>query len=555
MDNFKTIFGVKDNIQALRNKVLELAIQGKLVEQDPNDEPASELIRKIQVERTQLVKEGKIKKQKSLNLIEEDEITFEIPENWEWVRLREICYKIVDGSHNPPKGIEGDGYPMLSAININKTIDFDKPSRLISSEDFKREHSRTNIGRNDVLLTIVGTIGRAVVVDTDELFTLQRSVAAIKTGINPYYLLYLLLSPFFYNQMYEEAKGTAQVGIYLGTLNNLKIPVPPIVEQDRIVNKIESLMSGIDKLEKFLQKKEHLIELLPKAVVEAIGSCKTGEALKEQLQFVIENFKTVFQTPDSMQELRNVVLQLAIEGKLVPQDSKDEPASVLIGKIKAERDELIKEGKLKKQKPIKSINETDMLEIPESWEIEKLGNVFEIQRGSSPRPKGSPLYFEKNKTEFHWITIWDITNNSKENKLVDTKEYLTLEGSKHSRYVEEGEIIIAVSGSTVGKTSILGIDGYIYDGLAVVKGLNKFLVFRDYLFLFLQSWKNKINNMSEGSAFPNINTDKLNNLLITIPPEAEQHRIVQKVESIMALIDQIEAELMHKDDLVKKLAI
>lgn len=548
IDNFETIFGVKDNIQELRNKVLELAIRGKLVEQDQSDEPASELIKKIQVERAQLVKDGKFGKQKPHKPIEKDEIPFEIPENWEWSRLGTLACLIMgqspDGNSvtdSPENGIE---FHQGKTNFGNKILN---PSGKYTSDPKK------NCPKDSLLISVRAPVGTLNYSDRE--ICIGRGLSAI-IPLNGILLDYLYSSvTALQGWLVEQSTGTTFKAITGEVLSSLLIPIPPFIEQQRIVSKIESLMSEIDKLEKSLKKKEHLVELLPKVVVEAIGSCKTGEELKEQLEFVIENFKIIFQTPGSMQELRNVVLQLAIEGKLVPQDPKDEPASVLIGKIKAERDELIKEGKLKKQKPIKSINETDMLEIPESWEIEKLGNVFEIQRGSSPRPKGSPLYFEKNKTEFHWITIWDITNNSKENKLVDTKEYLTLEGSKHSRYVEEGEIIIAVSGSTVGKTSILGIDGYIYDGLAVVKGLNKFLVFRDYLFLFLQSWKNKINNMSEGSAFPNINTDKLNNLLITIPPEAEQHRIVQKVESIMALIDQIEAELMHKDDLVKKLAV
>ena len=543
IDNFETIFGVKDNIQELRNKVLELAIHGKLVEQDPNDEPASELIRKIRIERDRLVKEGKIKKRKPLKLIEESEIPFEIPENWKWVRLGEICYKIVDGSHNPPKGIEGDGYPMLSAININKTIDFDKPSRLISSKDFKREHNRTNIGRNDVLLTIVGTIGRAVVVDIDELFTLQRSVAAIKTGISPYYLQYLLLSPSFYNQMYEEAKGTAQVGIYLGTLNSLKIPVPPIAEQYRIVTKIESLMTEIDKLEETLQKKEHLKELLPKAVVEAIGSCKTGEELKEQLQFVIENFRTVFQTPNSMQELRNVVLQLAIEGKIVPQDGADEPASVLIKKIHAEKDELIKEGKLKKQKPHKAIEKDEIpFEIPESWKWMRLGEIANLIMGQSP--DGSMVTENaKNGIEFH------------QGKTNFGTKILNISG----KYTSAPKKICPKDSLLISVRAPVGTLNYTNREICIGRGLSALIPFKeiqtDYLYSAVTALEGWLVENSTGTTFKAITGEVLSSLLLPVPPYKEQVRIVEKIESIMSLIDQMEDQLNSKDELVKKLAV
>lgn len=244
--------GLLKTIKLTREKVLEEAIKGKLVEQDPEDESASILLEKIAEEKDRLVAEKVIKNSKPLPEITEDEIPFEIPENWEWVRLGVVSYKLTDGSHNPPKGIDGAGYPMLSAVNIDKIIDFNKPTRIISEEDFKKEHSRTNIEKYDILLTIVGSIGRAVVVESEELFALQRSVAVLKTGMNPYYLKYTLISKFFYDQMYSNAKGTAQLGIYLGKLSELIMPLPPLAEQRRIVQKVDAIMELCDNLEEQL---------------------------------------------------------------------------------------------------------------------------------------------------------------------------------------------------------------------------------------------------------------------------------------------------------------
>jgi type I restriction enzyme S subunit len=222
-----------ETIELTRNKVLQDAIQGKLVEQDPNDEPASELLKKIEAEKKKLYKEGKIRKPKKLPPIKDEEKPFEIPESWEWVRLGNICYKLTDGSHNPPKGIDGRGYPMISAVNINKKIDFTKPSRIISKKDFEKEHRRTNISKNDILLTTVGTIGRTIVVETNKQFTVQRSVAVVNTGLYPHYVKLFFNSPFFYNQMINNAKGTAQLGIYLGKLSNLIVCCSPLEEQKK----------------------------------------------------------------------------------------------------------------------------------------------------------------------------------------------------------------------------------------------------------------------------------------------------------------------------------
>lgn len=550
VDNFKTIFGVKNNIQRLRNKVLELAIQGKLVEQDPNDEPASELVMKIKCQKDAMIKEGKIKKEKSLPMIKEDEISLDIPDNWDWVRLGEVCFKVVDGSHNPPPGINGEGYPMLSAININKTIDFSKPSRIISKSDFEIENNRTNIQRNDVLLTIVGTIGRAVVVNTDEKFTLQRSVAVLKPAIIPDYLKNLLLSPFCYNLMYENAKGTAQLGIYLGKLSNLVLPIPPINEQYRIVSRIEILMSEIDKLEEALQKKELLMDMLPKAVVNAVGNCQSGDELKEQLQLVIKHFNTLFQTPDSMQELRNVILQLSIEGKLLPQDVNDEPALELVKLIKADKAKLVKEGKIKKEKPLPKIDDDEIpFEIPKSWEWERAGNICNrINYGYT----ASAIYHD---TGTKLLRITDIQNGKVD---WDKVPYCEIEENKVEQYLlNENDVVIARTGGTIGKSFLIrNVDKQAVYASYLIRMIPNKQIDPNYYYLLVNTplyWVQLLDG-ARGGAQPNVNSQTLAKLILPLPPIQEQHRIVEKVEYLMKIIDQIEDKLKRKTELLEKMA-
>lgn len=252
--------------EQLKKSVLQAAIQGKLTEQDPNDEPAFALIERIKAEKNRLIAEKKLKKPKSIseivmrdNLPYEikdgverciaDEVPFDIPENWCWVRLENITAKITDGSHNPPPN-RGSGIPILSAANIfNHQIQYNSASRWVSESDWNFENKRTEIELNDVLITIVGTIGRTAIVRSNDKFALQRSVAVLKPiYIYSDYLSYILQSPYVIDFMNSNSKGTAQKGIYLNTLKTLLLPLPPINEQHRIVQKIELLFSELEKL-------------------------------------------------------------------------------------------------------------------------------------------------------------------------------------------------------------------------------------------------------------------------------------------------------------------
>ena len=232
----------------LRAALLQAAVQGELNER--TDENARDLFAAIQAEKAALQKAGKLKKDKPLAAISEEEIPFAIPENWGWVRLGEISSKITDGSHNPPPK-RVSGIPILSAANIfEQKIQFSSANRWISYEEWEIENKRTSIDPNDVLLTIVGTIGRTAVVEDDTKFALQRSVAVIKPIlISSIYLSYLLQSPFLLEIMTLVSKGTAQKGIYLNSLKDLPIPLPPLSEQQQIVAKLETLLAEIDTLE------------------------------------------------------------------------------------------------------------------------------------------------------------------------------------------------------------------------------------------------------------------------------------------------------------------
>ena len=254
-----------------------------------------------------------------------------------------------------------------------------------------------------------------------------------------------------------------------------------------------------------------------------------------------------------VKKLRQQLLQDAVQGKLVEQNKKDEPASELLKKIKAEKEKLIAEKKIKKEKELPPIKPEEIpFVIPKNWMWCRLGEITDIQRGSSPRPKGDSRYFSKIKTDFNWITISDISDYCQDSVLLETREHLTEEGSKHSRYVDVDEFIIAVSGSTTGKCCTTGINGFIYDGLAVAKIINKGLNSR-FLLNYMMSLYSKINDSKSGASFPNINTEYLNNLLLPLPSQAEQNRIVLKVDELMQYCNELEASIKQSESQNQKL--
>ena len=264
---------VVNYIKLAKAKILDLAIRGQLVPQDPNDEPALVLLERIRAEKEELIKAGKIKRDKKESIIFrgednsyyekvgkvikniDDEIPFTIPDSWKWCRLKAICKKIVDGSHNPPKGLDFvTPYIMASSRNIiENTISDLSNVRYLNKENFIKEHSRTNVEINDILLTTVATLGRSCIYKgKPENLCFQRSVTVITSCILPTYLKLFFDAPYFQNFIVKSATGTAQKGFYLNQLENVLICIPPLAEQDKISCGISSIFYYLDLIEKSL---------------------------------------------------------------------------------------------------------------------------------------------------------------------------------------------------------------------------------------------------------------------------------------------------------------
>ena len=234
----------------MKASLLQAAMQGKLTRQKAEDGDARGLLLAIREEKEKLVKEKKIKKEKPLTPITDEEIPFDIPENWVWCRLAEICTKLVDGDHNPPKGTnKKTPYIMASSKNINndKLVNLESV-RYLSKEVFEKENQRTQAKAGDIFFTSVGSLGRSCVYNENINICFQRSVSVITTLAYNYFLKYCFDSPVIQNKVLKEATGTAQKGFYLNQLAAMAIPLPPLAEQHRIVEKLDQLLPLCDSL-------------------------------------------------------------------------------------------------------------------------------------------------------------------------------------------------------------------------------------------------------------------------------------------------------------------
>ena len=553
-------------IQKLRELILELAVRGKLVPQEPGDEPAGELLKKIDAGKSQLIKDGKIKKRKPLPLIEQEEVPFALPSNWEWSRLGSVCTKVTDGSHNPPPDA-GSGYPMLSSQNVNYgRIDFSSPSRFVTEEGFLSEDQRTSIKPNDVLLNIVASIGRSAVVPSDApKFVLQRSVAVLCSELNPYFLTKMLVSPLCLTYYDAHAKGTAQKGIYLGKLSLMPLAIPPLVEQARIVAKVDELMALCDQLEQqqtdSLTAHQTLVETLLNALVRPESDEEGAPAatnFEQAWQRIAEHFDTLFTTEHSIDQLKQTILQLAVMGRLVPQNPDDEPASVLLEKIAKEKARLIKEGKIKKQKALPQITkEQKPYNLPDGWLWIRLPDIGELARGKSKhRPRNDPKLYIGGATPM--VQTGDV---ARADSIVSTYTALyNQKGVAQSRLWPRGTMCITIA-ANIADTGILGFEACFPDSIVGFIPFDKKINVK-YFEYFIRTAKEHLEDFAPSTAQKNINLEILSKLLVPMPPANELIHIVSKVEELMTICDVLKTRLqeaqitqVHLADAIVKQAV
>lgn len=545
LNHLNRIIDVPNAIPRLRSFILDLAVRGKLVEQDAKDEPASELLKRIKAEKALLTKQGIIRTLDSSKLPAKSEFLFPMPSGWAPSTLQSLCISVTDGDHLPPPKAD-QGIPFLVIGNVrSRALNF-TDCRYVSEQYYSALDPIRRPQKGDILYTLVGSYGIPVIITNDRQFCVQRHIGILRPSltINARFLSQILESKWVFDQATACATGIAQKTVSLAGLRQILIPLPPFAEQDRIVAKVDKLMALCDRLIAAQHDRDNEQHRLTAASHHHLNNGADGEVLRMRARFFLSNLQRFTKHPDQIKPLRETILRLATRGKLVSQIEQEEPVSILLRRIQVEREDLLRRRVIKgKLSNTSDFQDDPISDIPRSWQWTNLSQliVFGPQNGISPSASSRP---DAPKA----ITLTATTSGvfkSNHFKKIDANVPRDSE-----LWLRQGDLLFQ-RGNTreyVGMAAYFeGEDGqFLYPDLIIKVRVSKLV---DLRFVHLCSTapyaRAYFGKRATGAqaTMPKINHDILLNLPIPLPPLAEQHRIVAKVGELMLLFGQLEAEL------------
>jgi type I restriction enzyme, S subunit len=552
-----SVYGIKK----LRELILELAVRGKLVPQDESDEPASELLKRIAAEKAKLIAEGKIKNSKPLAEITDDEKPFDLPVGWKWVFLPDVSEYKVGKTPSTKSSVywttSGDGFNWVSIADLNHDGSVFETNKQITdkavSEVFRYEPAP------------VGTILMSFKLTLGKISTLEVPAFHNEAIISIYPNQSIFKDYLFKVLPARAMAGNSKSAIKGNTLNSesiaaLMIPLPPIEEQYRIVFKVDELMALCDQSENQHNNAAEAHEKLVTHLLGTLTQSQNAEDFNTNWQRISEHFDTLFTTEASIDALKQTLLQLAVMGKLVPQDPNDEPASELLKRIQAEKAKLIAEGKIKKDKPLAEISDEEKpFDLPDGWVWVQWYDILANDDTAFKRgPFGSSLtksMFVKSgyKVYEQYCPIND--DCSFERYYITPDKFEEMKGFA----VKSGDYLVSCSGVTLGRITQIPKDfkeGIINQAILRVR-INHQYYDKDFFKLLFRSqfFQKQIFDNSTGSAIPNVKGVKdLKVMPIPLFTVEEQYRIVTKVDELMVICNQLKARITAANQLQQKLA-
>ncbi|EGZ6889573.1 restriction endonuclease subunit S [Vibrio parahaemolyticus] len=531
------LYGVKK----LRELILELAVRGKLVPQDPNDEPASVLLERIAQEKAQLVKEKKIKKPRKYEPIDDNSLPFNIPSSWKWARIEDLGHDL--GQKKPDKT-----FTYVDVGSINKELGYiDEPSILEHSEAPSR--ARKLVQKNTVIYSTVRPyLLNIAVIDRDfnpePIASTAFAIIHPLSGISSSYIYRYLRSPSFI-----EYVESVQTGIAYPAINDKQfffglIPVPPSAEQHRIVAKVDELMALCDQLEQQTEASIKGHQVLVTTLLDTLTNSADADELMQNWARISEHFDTLFTTEESIDQLKQTILQLAVMGKLVPQNPDDEPAAELLKRIAEEKAQLVKEKKIKKQKALPPISEDEKpFELPSGWVWTHMDELFYVSGGLQKTPKRTPV-----SNHFPYLAVANVQRGRLE--LDELKRFeVTPEELEQYKLLAGDLMVVEGNGSEneIGRCAIWSED--VPDCLH-----QNHLIRCRPLIPALSFWVLNVLNSPLGintmkslavtsSGLYNLSVGKIRGIFLPMPPLNEQKRIVSKVKELTSICDQLKAHL------------
>jgi type I restriction enzyme, S subunit len=539
LEHFDRVAEAPGSIAALRRFILDLAVRGKLVDQDPNDEPASELLKRIQVEKARLVKEGILKKGKQFLDVEKNEVNFNIPTNWRWVRIRQVTS---DRGQTIPKS----DFTYIDVTAINKELGYIADAKTLSASEAP-SRARKLVQKNDVIYSCVRPyLLNIAIVDAEIIPPPIASTAfAILYGFDlvlPKYLWITLRSPFMIENVESKMRGQAYPAINDADFAFLPMPLPPLAEQHRIVAKVDELMDLCDRLEAAQKNRENLRDRLVAASLHQLNqAADSNEEFFDRARFYFDNLAKLSVRSEHIKQLRQTILELAVRGKLIPQNTNDEPASKLLHQIQIKKKQLVDNREVKSDIILPPVNDADApFQLPLGWTWARFPEIGIFGRGKSKhRPRNDSSLF-RDGTHF-FVQTGDVAR-SHGNITSYSNKYNEM-GLAQSKKWPKGTLCITIA-ANIADSGILSFDACFPDSIVGFIPEPMFLGAR-YFEYFIRTAKANLLEYAPATAQKNINLGILNAVLIPLPPLTEQHRIVTRIDELMVLCDRLEIQISN----------
>ncbi len=477
--------------KAIRKTVLDLAIQGKLTNHDDNESSVDD-IHNIRIEKERLITDKIIKKPKTLKPISEEEKVFEIPSNWNWIRLDELCKMVTDGTHKTPN-YQKDGVPFLSVKNISSG-NFDLSDvKYISNEEHRELIKRCNPEKDDILICRIGTLGKAITISIDLEFSIFVSLGLLKPIYSSLseYIVRVINSGYGMEWIQSNKAGGAMhtYKINLDSLRMLPVPFPPISEQYRIVAQVDEIFKQLDIIDKLRQKYSSDFEILKSKIIEA-----------------------------------------GIQGKLTEQLPEDGTAEELFAEIQEEKAKLIKEKKIKKEKALAEISDEEIpFEIPCNWKWVRMSEILDVRDGTHDSPRyyedGIPMITSKNLS----TGVLDFGN----------VKYVSEEDAKkinERSAVDDGDVLFAMIGTIGNPVLVKKEQEFVVKNVALFKKYEKTNILMEYIYWYLMREQNEFKKIVSGGLQPFISLKQFRAHVMPLPPLKEQERIVERMNKLFSQI-------------------
>jgi len=537
LENFDAIAEAPGGIPKLRSLILDLAVRGKLVPQNSEDEPA-------------------FTEKKSVIEMDIGDLP-ELPKSWILSTVNNACSHIVDCPHSTAKFVDKGFYCIDTNSMSQGKILFEK-ARYVTEETFVQRTKRLLPEEGDILFSREGTIGLSAIVPTNIKLCLGQRMMMYRVHqfIDSFYFLYFLTSPFFKKQLELKITGTAAKHVNIGDIRKMVVIVPPLAEQKRIVEKVGELMGLCDRYEAAKQTRDNLRQKLRGSAIASLMNAETNEELDAAWAIVRDNWHNLNQHPEDVNGLRQVVIQLAVEGKLVSQDSADEPASFVVKRALEKRKTLTVAKKISKREPQLPLEEEEIpFELPSGWECIRFGEITDIVSGVT---KGRKL----SATETASYPYLRVANVQRWHLALEVMKEIEISVEELDKYrLQIGDVLLTEGGDwdKLGRSAIW--QGEIEDCIHQ----NHVFRARPLDHGLLPEWAVIFTNSPVGRQYfesaakrttnlASINMTQLRFCPFPVPPEEEQKRIVAKVDELMQLCDQLEASLRQSQQRAESLA-